>query len=274
MSEHVTEHGSICHYFVDEAGDGTIFDSNGNVLIGTQGCSRFFSLGLLEIDEPAALASDMEALRKDLLNDPYFRDVPSMQPNGRKTALMFHAKDDVAEVRREVFGLLQQHSGLRFFAVVRDKRAVLREVQTYRQKRYHPNSLYDQLVSQLFKDRLHSESAYQIVFATRGRSDRTQAFRAALEDARKRFRKKWGINSNPRIDINAEDAVRQPGLQAADYFLWALQRCFERRDDRYITYLWPQCHLVLDRDDTRVNKYGVYYTQKSPLTANLLPHLE
>ena len=30
-----------------------------------------------------------------------------------------------------------------------------------------------------------------------------------------------------------------PGLQAADYFLWALQRLYERREERYVTLLWP-----------------------------------
>ena len=43
--------------------------------------------------------------------------------------------------------------------------------------------------------------------------------------------------------------------------------CFyEKREDRYLTYLWPAIHLVQDIDDTRSARYGVYYTQKKPLT--------
>lgn len=264
----------ICRYFVDEAGDGVIFGSKGEVLIGTPGCSRYFTLGLLEVADPVVLSQELEALRENLLRDPYFRNVPSMQAEKRKTALMFHAKDDIPEVRREVFDLLQKHAGLRFFAVVRDKRAVWGEVQTYRQKRYHPNSLYDQLVAILFKDRLHKESAYQIVFAARGKSDRTEAFRIALERARARFEHKWGISSDPLINIETLDAHLSPCLQATDYFLWAVQRCFERREDRYISYLWPHCHLVIDQDDRREKQYGVYYTQKKPLRADDLPPQE
>lgn len=55
------------------------------------------------------------------------------------------------------------------------------------------------------------------------------------------------------------------GLQAVDYFLWALQRMYERREERYLQYIWPKVHLVHDIDDTRLAEYGVYYTQKKPL---------
>jgi hypothetical protein len=40
------------------------------------------------------------------LADPYFKGVPSMQADAKKTALFFHAKDDLPEVRREVFRVL------------------------------------------------------------------------------------------------------------------------------------------------------------------------
>lgn len=56
------------------------------------------------------------------------------------------------------------------------------------------------------------------------------------------------------------------GLQAVDYFLWSLQRFYERREDRYLEFLWPQFSLVQDLDDKREHPYGRYYTQKRPLT--------
>lgn len=62
-------------------------------------------------------------------------------------------------------------------------------------------------------------------------------------------------------------------MQAVDYFLWALQRLYERHEERYVEYLWPKFRLVQDVDDTRVAKYGVYYTKKKPLTAAALEEL-
>jgi hypothetical protein len=45
--------------------------------------------------------------------------------------------------------------------------------------------------------------------------------------------------------------------------LWALQRCYERRETRFIEALWPKVSLIRDLDDDRVNPYGAYLTRKS-----------
>jgi hypothetical protein len=76
------------------------------------------------------------------------------------------------------------------------------------------------------------------------------------------------------IQIQAVPAATNPCVQAADYFLWAVQRCFERREDRYLDFIWPRCRLIWDVDDQRKAKYGVYYNQKNPLRGDSLPNLE
>jgi hypothetical protein len=63
------------------------------------------------------------------------------------------------------------------------------------------------------------------------------------------------------------------GLQVADYFLWALQRLYEKREGRFVELLWSEFRLVHDVDDTREAQYGVYYTQKKPLTIAALEDL-
>ena len=91
---------STRHYFVDEGGDSVLFSKTGKVLVGTEGCSRFFILGLLDVPNPIVLKDRFDELLARLINDSYFKSVPSMQPNTRKTAIAFHAKDDLPEVRR------------------------------------------------------------------------------------------------------------------------------------------------------------------------------
>jgi len=213
---------SIRHYFVDEAGDGTLFDRRGRIIVGTEGCSWFFILGLLDVLEPESLAREMEELRTGLLADPYFKGVPSMQLEANKTALAFHAKDDVPEVRREVFSLLLHHN-LRFFAVIRDKRQVVEYVRQRRERdavyRYHPNELYDYLVRRLFKTLLHKDDEYWVYFARRGKVDRTAALREALESARNRLGMQCNITSDAPIHVIASNPPTCVGLQAADYFL-------------------------------------------------------
>ena len=260
---------SIRNYFVDEAGDGTLFDQRGRVIVGTQGCSRYFILGLTDIAEPETLSRELEELRARLLADPYFKGVPSMKPDTKKTAVAFHAKDDVPEVRREVFSILLRYK-MGFFAVVRDKRKVIEYVRQRNAQdsayRYNPNELYDYMVRRLFKNLLHKDDEYNIYFAKRGNADRTAALRQALETARRRFSAQWNIVSTAQMNVLPGKPAEQAGLQAADYFLWALQRLYERREARYVELLWPAFRLVHDLDDTRGKMYGVYYTQKKPLT--------
>jgi len=278
MSNEVTspqpEHKS---YFVDEAGDPILFGSRGKVLVGSNGCSRFFAIGVADVPEADKLSADLAALRTRLLVDPYFKDVPSMKPEAEKTALFFHAKDDLPEVRREVFKILLNHK-IRFSAIVRDKLRVLafvrRRNETDATFRYHQNDLYDFMVRRLFKQRLHKHGHYRVCFARRGSSDRTEALTFALEAARADFALEQGIGTAGDIEVIASSPIREPALQAVDYFLWALQRAFEKHEDRFLQVLWPQCSLVIDADDTRSKGYGNYYTKRKPLTAAALKEAE
>lgn len=262
--------GRIRHYFVDEAGDGNIFNHRKEIVIGREGCSVFFMLGLLDVADPDRLEADVTRLRAELLADPYLAKIPSMQPGQRKTAFAFHAKDDCPEVRREVFRMLMQHD-LRFFAVVRDKRVIVQKVREFNAQkpeyRYNPNQLYDRCVSRLFRDRLHKDAGYAVYFSKRGNRTRTEAFRHALEQARANFRHKFKVESTAPIEIQPETPARIAGLQAVDYFLWALQRLYERGEERYWEFVADKVSLVHEVDDTRSREYGEYYTKRNPLTA-------
>lgn len=239
--------------------------------------SRNFILGLADVQDSGALTEALAELRETLLANPYFRGVPSMLPSGRKMALQFHAKDDLAEVRREVFGLLMMHE-IKFSAVVMRMQSVLeyvrRQNRHYPSYRYHPNELYDHAAKRLFKQRLHKDDRYLIHFASRGKRDRTRTLAEALEAARARFCEEQGITTASAIAVKCVNAHDEGGCQAADYFLWALQRLYARGEDRYLRLLWPMVSLVHDVDDTREKAYGVYYKQNRPLTADALDGIE
>ena len=55
MTQEATPAPPIKHYFVDEAGDPTLFDARGRVIAGTEGCSSHFILGVLSAVDPMAL---------------------------------------------------------------------------------------------------------------------------------------------------------------------------------------------------------------------------
>ncbi len=265
-------------YYVDEAGDPIIFGKKGSIMLGKEGCSKYFILGVLDGTNQENLSQELIELRAQLLADPYFKNVPSMQPSERKTYYTFHAKDDLPEVRREVFSILRKHK-LRFLAVVRNKHKVLEYVRQRNANdpnyHYNPNELYDFMVRVLFKNLLHKDPEYSITFSKRGNQDRTQSLRNALESAQRRFAEKWIINdSYSTINVIPQSPKECIYLQVVDYFLWALQRFYEKQEDRYLELLWSSFSLVHDIDDTREAQYGRYYTQKRPLTIAVFDNSE
>lgn len=219
---------SVRHYYVDESGDPVLFNSKGKVIIGSEGCSSHFFLGLLSVFNPVSLEHDLTALRKSLLADPKFNKKPSFLEKNHKTALGFHAKDDLPEVRDLVFDLLMAHN-FKFFAVVKDKMQALNFVRQVNQAkpgyRYNHNNLYDHLVYRLFETRVHKKYEHNIYFSERGPTDRTTALKQALLKIQTRVKTERNTDSVGSINIfPPASPVRCVNLQAVDYCLWAVQR--------------------------------------------------
>ncbi|OQY28423.1 MAG: hypothetical protein B6243_12055 [Anaerolineaceae bacterium 4572_5.2] len=212
------------HYFVDEAGDLNLFNKKGQVLLGKEGVSYFFMVGVALLPNLAEAQRQLEELRRKLLADPYFQGVPSFQPEQKKTALAFHAKND----------------------------------------------LPDDMVMRLFKNLLHKADRNEIVFARRGTSPRYAALQQAIERAKQNFAAKWGNPGDTPTAINSAFPHQQVGLQVVDYYLWALQRFYERREDRYFNLLAKDFRLIMDLDDKRYKPYGSWYSDSNPLTLDKL----
>jgi hypothetical protein len=266
--------------FVDEAGDPVLFANRRTAIVGKPGCSRFFMIGKLEASDPPALARKLTVLRQELIADPYFAGVESFKPERRKTASHFHAKDDLPEVRYRVFELLRSEGdALRFHAVVCDKANVLREVQQRNavdpEYWYSPNELYDGLMRSLFGKLHRLADRYHVCVARRGKSDRNEALRQAIDHAERDFTAKFGFGRGgpDAWHIEVSSPERDVPLQAVDYFLWAVQRFYEPRVDnatgqdlreaRFIEMLWPQIGEVHDLHHGP--KHGTFYTAKHPL---------
>jgi len=256
----------IHYYFVDEAGDLTLFGRRGRLLVGTPGCSNCFMLGVAQLPDPAMVEAQMTALRQALLADAYFAGVPSMQPKAKKTALLFHAKDDPPEVRREVFRLLSGF-GAKVQVAVRRKMALVELARMRRAagRKLAPGDVYDDLAKRLFRNLLHKADENQIIFARRGKSDRAGALDRAITKAKVNFEQKWGKPSDKPTTIGSEYSHASAGLQVIDYYLWALQRLYERAEARFFELLRADYRLIMDLDDKRRRAYGEWYSDANPL---------
>jgi hypothetical protein len=265
--------GGIAHFFVDEAGDLTLFARRSRPAAGTEGVSKCFMVGVAQVFDPSGLQGELEALRKELLKDEYLKHVYSMRPDAEKTADFFHAKDDCPEVRREVYKLLSRHE-IKVQIAIRRKSALIAEA-TSAGKFWNPNSVYDNLVKSLFKRCLHKAELNIITFARRGKSARERALNEAIEKAKANFQRDTGIESHQPTQIIPAVPSESHGLQAVDYYLWAIQRLYERGEDRYFAFLAPQFRLIMDFDDTRNGKtYGRWYSDNDPLTKEKIMPVE
>lgn len=253
-------------FYVDEAGDGVLFGPKGRNRLNDADAPKFFMLGMVRCASDAEAAAALENLRKELLGHPLYASIYSLQSAEQKTARAFHGKDDHSDIRAKVFELLLTLD-FKFYAVVKDMRAVLRYVEgrnrMHADYRYHPNELYDLTVRMLFKQRIHTEDHYLITFARRGKSDRTGALMEQLERTRASFLAEHDLNHQPELEILPAYPWEQPCLQIADYCLWALQRCYERHEARFLNALWPKVSLIHDVDNPHGKKYGTYMTRES-----------
>lgn len=264
---------TTAHYFVDEAGDLTLLGRRGKIVVGNEGVSQCFIVGVADIPQPEQLALEMEDLRRNLLADSYLNQIPSMQIGGGKTARCFHAKDDCSEVRMAVFKLLARND-IRIIAAVRRKivLAELARAAFERGVKLDADSVYDDLVESLMKRTLQAADANVVCFSRRGKSTRQVALERAIRRAQENFSRDTGLPEKPTTVISAVPSD-VAGLQVVDYFLWALQRLFERSDERYFNYLRSHFLLIMDLDDKRQgNREGMLYSEKNPLEKEkLLP---
>lgn len=252
------------YLFVDEAGDTTLFARHGKPLAETGSVSRYFMVGRLEVADVGALEAGLETLRAELLADPLLNTMPSMQVAAGKTALFFHAKDDAPEVRH----------ALKFSAVVRDKNVLLQEVQrrnasdTRYRYRADGHELYDDLSARLF-DGCQLAGRRDVTFAVRGSKPRTAALKAVLDAMDGGFGALADPHGVGRTAVHSGFPSQSVGLQACDYLLRALQRFYERGEDRYLRAMWPCFTRVLDLDAPVTGgerQEAVAFNEKHPLT--------
>lgn len=229
-----------CWFYVDEAGDTTFYNRRGRLIVGEDGCSPILILGYVRAEQPAALRRRLLDLQQQVLAEPYFKDVPSL----RKTAVAFHAKDDLPEIRFLVFRLLAELDFKAQLVVARkNKRTVERK---YGRK---PGALYDDLVQGLFVNALHKTERNEVVFAKRGSRTRQEPLHAAIRRAVRQFEEKWSTEVTTEVNVSVQQPSGEPMLSVVDYVNWAVYRAFTRGEMRFFESIRDRVSLVVDLHD-------------------------
>lgn len=253
-------------YYVDEAGDGVLFGPKGRNRLEDPDAPKFFILGMVCCAADEVVVRSLEDLRAALQKNPLYATIYSLKPEAQKTARVFHAKDDHPEIRSKVFELITTLN-FKFFAVIKDMRKVLEYVQSRNLQaaayHYHPNELYDLTVRMLFKHRFNQDDHHRVIFARRGHSDRTEALTWQLEHTRQQYLAQHQTPSSTRLEVVPAYPWEQPCVQLADYCVWAVQRCYEKHEPRFLNAIWPKVSLIHDVDDPQERRgYGKYLHRK------------
>ncbi len=249
-------------YFVDESGDPIFFDKYGRNLITRDLASPILILGFIYTKNASVLRKEIIKLQDAVINDKYLCKIPSWN----KSIVSFHAKDDCPEVREKVFKLIKD---LDFKAQV----IVARKIEDIFRKKHNgdPEEFYSDLITKLFKNRLHLNNDITICFAARGNKNKQDYLENAIQTAKNEFDLKWKYKNNNAINIYSNIPSKEPCLQIIDYVEWAIQRAFIKKETRYIEFILDKVSMIWDLYDFENYKRkpgGVIYTKKNQFNLN------
>lgn len=242
------------YFFVDESGDPTFYDRKGNLIVGQEGCSPLLMLGFIETEEPQAIRKALSDLRQSIISDPYFQGVPSLE----QTKVAFHAKDDLPEIRFQVYKLLAQLEFKAQFIVARKIERVFRNNFAANETHF-----YDHLVTQLFKNCLHRYTENHIYFAKRGSRQRQKPLEAAIQRGVSEFEQQWKTQIKTQVQVQSQTPVGEPCLSVIDYMNWAVYRALTRGEMRYYRTIEDKVSLLVDLYDDRIYPKN-WYSRKNP----------
>jgi hypothetical protein len=253
------------HRFLDEAGDTTFFGKGRVPMLGQEGVSLSFGLGMVKF------AASVAEMREQVVNlcrsveaDDYVNRIPSVVKRVQSGGFYFHAKDDAPEVRERLFKWIRETDCAL-------EMVVGRKIPGLFARKHHGNEseFYADLLSHLLKDKLKLGQRLVLNLAERGKSTRNHVLELALQKARERFaRKQAAAEISSEVVFNVLTPRTEPLLCVPDYLGWTVQRVFERGDTRHYDFVRERISLVVDLYDA-ANYEGSrnYYTPKRPLTA-------
>jgi hypothetical protein len=253
------------HRFLDEAGDTTMYGKGKVNIIGQNGVSLCFILGMVKFKESLwHIREQILVLQKQVADDPYFQDIASIQKKITNGGFYFHATDDVPEVRKLFYDYINTID-CSFEAMVGRKIPTLYETKHNGKEA----EFYADLLSHLLKNKLNKGGKLVLNIANRGKSTKNQNLQLALSKAVARNHKTKGKPVKTQVEFNVQNHRTEPLLNVADYFCWSVQRVFERGELRYYNFLKDKISLVVDLYDSEsYNDWKNYYNPKNPLTAN------
>ncbi len=255
----------VTHRFIDEVGDTTFYGKGKGLILGQEGVSLVFGMGIVKFNRPITeVRSEIIALQQQVASDPLLNTIPSVARRIANGGFFFHACKDSDDVKTVFLHYLH---GLECEAEV----VIARKVPSLFIHKHHgkDDEFYADVLSHLIKSRLKQPRRLVLNIAERGSSTRAKVLEEAQTKAIGRAGKQWAAGElKSEVVFNVQTPLREPLLTVPDYFGWAVQRVFEKGQTRYYDYLRDKIRVVVDLyDSAKYEGNKNYYDRKNPLTA-------
>lgn len=218
------------HRFLDEAGDTTFFGKGRIPILGQEGVSLSFGLGMVKFAAPVAeMREQVVNLCRAVEADSYLNRIPSVMKRVQSGGFYFHAKDDSPELRERLFKWIHETD-------CSLEMVVGRKIPGLFARKHHGNDseFYADILSHLLKNKLKLGHRLVVNIAERGKSTRNHVLELALHKARERFAKKQAAAEiSSEVVFNVQTPRTVPLLCVPDYLAWTVQRVFERGETRH-----------------------------------------
>lgn len=222
------------HLFFDEAGDTAFYGKGKTPIIGSDGVSKSFIMGMLRIKEPLSeVRKKVIDLQNKIANDQYFESVPSIQKKKAAHGYYLHAKDDVPEVRKMAFELINSID-CTFNAIVgRKVYSIYEEKHNGREEEFYADLLFH-----LIRESMEKNEELVLNIAKRGKCTTQNNLQKGLNKAMKELAINNSEEQNDsKIVFNVQHPTKEPLLNLSDYFCWAMQRFWEKGEIRYWDFI-------------------------------------
>jgi hypothetical protein len=261
------------HRFIDEAGDTTFCNSKGEFIIGNEGVSKSFGIGMLKIKEPINdVRNKIITKQKEIENDKYVNTIPSVKKRIQKGGFFFHCSKDVPEIRMIFYNFINSLDCSFEMIVARKLEKFYNDIDhNFKES----SNFYSEILGHLLKNKLQTEPEMILYIAERGKTTSNKKIEEAITKAKQRYKlnpKNKNLPIATKINFMVKKQSAEPILNIVDYLCWAVQRVFEKGETRYYDFIKDKINLVVDLYDTnKYENYGNYYwNDKNPLTKEQL----
>lgn len=232
------------HHFLDEAGDTTFFGQGKICILGNEGVSKYFILGKVHFNgKLQTIRNQITDLENEIETNAYYRIASVNRKISRAGKFYFHATDDIPEIRKLFFDLIKSVD-CAFEAVVA-KKDFLKFV-----KRNNGNDkeFYAELLSHLLHQKLEDNNCKHIfIISQRGNTTRLSNLENGLNKAIEILKNnKPAAIQKSQIVFDVMNPKHEPLLNLADYICWAVQRKYEKGEERFFNYIKEKIVNIID----------------------------